>query len=414
MNIYQIWYVLFALILSGCSLDATLLSSSSSTLSGNNEQKPEGSLSTRISAGASHTCLIKNDHTVWCWGDNSYGQLGDGTTLSTTSPVQVIDPGVLYKSISVSDNFSCGITTTNSARCWGHNNTGQLGDGTTNESHVPTQVLGLEANVLSISAAGEKWGNYGYACAVLMDMTLQCWGSHPANIGDGTQYSLTPVSFSGLSNVIQVSSSRGHTCALLKSKSAVCWGGNQTGQLGDGTGISSNSPVAVSGLTNIKRIVAGSSAWMNDGISCALLESGQVQCWGSNHSGTLGNGDNAVTHSLVPIEVVGLSDIKDINIGYGNDSNGNGTACAITSNGDLYCWGSNSTGMVGDGTTSPTYTPLKVANLSGVQISIALGEGGDNGSGHSCALNAQEHYSCWGANYAGQLGDGTTSSRLSP
>lgn len=103
---------------------------------------------------------------------------------------------------------------------------------------------------------------------------------------------------------------------------------------------------------------------MNDGFSRALLESGTVKCWGANPYGTLGNNDNSVTYSLVPLDVFGLTDIEDFALGYENDANGNGAACALHNNGDLYCWGSNPTGMVGNGSTTPTFKPLQVTNLN--------------------------------------------------
>lgn len=399
------------MLCTACSIDADLISNK---IISSNEKPDNTILVSKISAGADHTCLLKADGTVWCWGGNSSGQLGNGSNLDSTSPVKVDDPGVFYASISVSDNFSCGLTSQGAVRCWGSNASGQLGNGLTASSNTPVQVQGLESGVVSVATAGEKWGNYGYACALLTDATIKCWGYHPANIGNGTTSSLTPVPFAGLTNVLQISTGRGHSCALLESKTAVCWGGNSAGQLGDGSGSNSSTPVQVSGLAGVKKVLAASSSWMNDGFSCALLESGTVKCWGANPYGTLGNNDNSVTYSLVPLDVFGLTDIEDFALGYGNDANGNGAACALHNNGDLYCWGSNPTGMVGNGSTTPTFKPLQVANLTGLQIAVAIGEGGDNGSGHVCALNNLGDYRCWGANYAGQLGDGSTSSRTTP
>lgn len=400
-----------AVLCTACSIDAKLIVNDSTS---SNEKPYNTALISKISAGANHTCLLKADGSIWCWGENSSGQLGDGGNIDSTSPVKVNDPGISYDSISVSDNFSCGLTSHGAVRCWGNNGSGQLGNGQTADSNTPVQVQGLDSGVISVSASGEKWGNYGYACALLSDKTIKCWGHHPANIGNGTTFSLTPVSFTGLTGVLQISTGRGHSCALLESKNVVCWGGNGSGQLGDGSGNNSATPVQVSGLGNVKKVLTASSAWMNDGCSCALLESGTVKCWGANPYGTLGNNDNSVTYSLVPVDVFGLTGIEDLALGYGNDSNGNGTACALHGSGDLFCWGSNSTGMIGNGSYVPTFKPLQVGSLAGRQIGVAAGEGGDNGSGHVCALNNLGSYRCWGANYAGQLGDGTTNDRTTP
>ncbi|AFY03433.1 hypothetical protein Bdt_3760 [Bdellovibrio bacteriovorus str. Tiberius] len=370
-------------------------------------------MASKLSAGANHTCQLKADGSVWCWGRNVWGELGNGTNTDSTAPVSVLDPGVHYDSISVTDNFACGLTSQGAVRCWGSNSSGQLGNGVL-DSNIPLQVQGLESGVISVSTSGERWGNYGYACALLADKTVKCWGYHPANIGNGTNSSATPVTVAGLTGAVQISTGRGHTCALLESKNAVCWGGNAGGQLGDGTGMDSAIPVQVSGLTNVKKILAASASWLNGGFSCALMENGTVKCWGINSNGTLGNNNNAVTHSLSPVDVFGLTDIEDLAIAYGNDSNGNGTACAIHQSGQVSCWGSNSSGMVGDGTYNPTFIPLQVNNLISRQTAVALGEGGDNGCGHTCALNDLGNFKCWGANGSGQLGDGTTTDRLAP
>lgn len=387
--------------MTACSLDANLFSE----VKDSSSKEPLESLVTpQISAGASHTCLLKSDGTVWCWGDNTRGQLGNGNNTSSSIPVQVSDAGVQYKSISVSDNMSCGVTISGAARCWG----------LVENSNVPVPISGLSSGVSSISVAGEKWGSYGYACAVLDSGEVKCWGYHVTNIGDGSSSSATPVTFVGLSNVKQISAGRGHTCALLNSGEVTCWGANSSGQLGDGTMTHSSILVAVSGLTNVQKISVASSSWTNDGGSCALLTNGTVKCWGNNHYGSLGNNDLTGTGSTIPVDVFGLNNITDIFFSYGNDSNGRGVGCAISNSGTLSCWGANTTGMIGDGTTTSRFAPVHVPGLSEVTVGVALGEAGDNGAGHSCALDITGNYKCWGKNSSGQLGDGTTIDRLSP
>lgn len=367
---------------------------------------------TKISVGSTHSCLLKIDATVWCWGDNSYGQLGNGTTTSSTTPVQVVDPGVNYKSISLADTFSCGITSLDEVRCWGNNNSGQLGDGTQTSSLFPVAVQGLPSGVKSVSGAADPWGNYGYVCALLNTTAVYCWGQHPVEIGNGTNSSLTPILFPGLnSGVKNISAGRGSTCAVMNSGAVQCWGSKY---LGDGSSSNSASLVTVSGITNATKIAVSGAMWGNDSLICALLDTGAVKCWGNNAAGSLGNGDLTGTLSTTPVDVVGLTDVVDIAVATGNSGGSSSVACAINSAGTLYCWGFNYWGFVGDGTTTDRFVPTPVINLHNKMTAISIGDVGDNGFGHSCALDILGNYSCWGHNSSGELGDGTTTDRNSP
>jgi hypothetical protein len=171
--------------------------------------------------------------------------------------------------------------------CWGYNDIGRLGDGTTVDKTVPVAVSGL-SQVRSISAARF------HSCAVFEDCTAKCWGLNTNGwLGDGTTTgSTSPVAVSGLSNVISISAGATHTCAVLENGGGRCWGDNSYGQLGDGTTTSSKTPVAVSGLSTVSRVAAGYIR------TCAVLGDGSVQCWGSNWGGQLGDG--TTTSSPLP------------------------------------------------------------------------------------------------------------------
>lgn len=250
---------------------------------------------TRIDAGNSHSCALTPVGGVKCWGYNSNGQLGDGSKTSSNVPVQVVglNSGVL--DISVGGNVSCVVTTTGAAKCWGENFFMNLGDGTTNSSSVPVQVQGLTTGVSSISVGDI------HTCAIVYG-AAKCWGYNGSGqLGDGTTNdSSFPVQVFGLTaGVSSVSAGNAHTCALVYG-SAKCWGANGSRQLGN-TAVQSmaSSPRQVSGLTaGVNSISAGAEH------TCAVVF-GAAKCWGGNNYGNLGNG--TTTSSSVPVQVSGLT-----------------------------------------------------------------------------------------------------------
>jgi regulator of chromosome condensation (RCC1) repeat-containing protein len=186
-----------------------------------------------------------------------------------------------------------------------------------------------------------------------------------------------------------------HTCAVTAAGAAECWGSNQYGELGDGTTTASPTPVAVVGLASG---VAAISAGMDH--TCALTSAGAVKCWGANYHGQLGNG--TTTASPTPVDVVGLgSGVVAISVGYSH-------SCALTSAGAVKCWGSNWAGQLGDGSQTDRLTPVDVVGLASGVTSIS------SGSWDTCAITSAGAAKCWGWNWAGQLGDGTYSTRLAP
>ncbi len=348
-----------------------------------------------ISAGEIHTCARLTSGGVKCWGGNLNGQVGDGTTVSPRlTPVDVSGLTSGTAAVSVGNYHSCARTTGSGMKCWGMNNVGQLGDGSATQRTTPVDVSGLTSGV-SIMAPG-----LSHSCALTTSGWVKCWGENYtfSRLGDGTTVQrLTPINVSGLTNGGSPIEAGGfHTCGSTLSGGLKCWGHNYSGQLGDGTTTPRNIPVSVSGLSS--GVTAVSAGYLH---TCALTTAGGVKCWGDNGEGRLGDG--TTTQRLTPVDVSGLtSGVVAITAGARH-------TCALTAGGGVKCWGQNAFGQLGDGTTvSPRLTPVDVSGFTSGVIAISAGEY------HTCALTSAGGVKCWGGNYNGQLGDGTTTQRLTP
>lgn len=355
-----------------------------------------------IAAGSDHTCVLISGGSVDCWGLNEYGQLGDGTSSGpehctsftyacSTKPVMVT--GIAdATAIAAGVSHTCALLADGSVDCWGSNDYGQLGNGTTESSLTPVGVTGItDATAITAGAS--------YTCALLIDGSIKCWGSNAdGDLGDGsTGESSTPVPVTGVADATAITAGWFHTCALLASGSIDCWGNNADGGLGDGSVGGSSTPVPVTGITNATAIAAG---WFH---TCALLAGGSIDCWGANEYGQLGDG--TTENALTPMVVSGITDATAITAGSAH-------TCAVLTSGSVDCWGWNEYGQLGDGTNSgpglctafayPCSTTAVA--VTGITDATAIAAGWR----HTCALLSSGGVNCWGANYFGELGDGST------
>lgn len=481
-----------------------------------------------VSIGADFVCVLTDSGGVKCWGNNSEGQLGNGTIQYSDTPVDVIDMQSGVEDISSVNHHSCALMTNGDVKCWGDNSEGWLGDGTTFLHLTPVKVIGLSGaptrlsgTCVIINGGVQCWGNNhlspepvngltngveeinvgtSHSCAILQTGALKCWGgNYYGELGDGTTNNSdipVDVDFGESIRIHSVAVSKGeseqHTCAITEDGDGYCWGSNSLGQLhvenlliykrpmlsfgsvfpsailvaggqhtcladperficwGDNhiaqlgnerpfdnpvptvvEGLSGNvTDVAMGALHTVAIVDGGVKQWGEDPLSvwnegrpffsniptsvatlennlkaisaggsfsCAVTNSGAAKCWGINHLGQLGAGDNYSNPGVV--NVAGLSSgIVDIQNGKGGMGN---ISCALTSAGGVKCWGAGDAN--GDGTFEEKDTPVNVVGLSSGVKAITLG------ASHACALLTNGSVKCWGQNFLGQLGNGQTS-----
>ena len=416
---------------------------------------------TAVTASSAYTCALHRAGTISCWGNNSYGQLGSGQTSEeleeSAVPVQVADI-TDATAIASSQWHSCALREDGTIACWGNNWGGQLGSGETSEeleeSAVPVQVADITD---AVAIASSQW----HSCALREDGTIACWGddnglgrfggieSEFQETGQPGTFPV-PAQVTDITDAVAITTGEEHSCALHQNGEISCWGYNLWGKLGNGQSGAeeSDTPVEVAGISNVKDIVAGAyhtcvllesgsiSCWGYgnlgqpntsaeiveiDGISnaidiatsisyslCALRETGTISCWGSNYNGLLGNGltPEELDYSLAPVQVEGIDDATAITASWWN-------FCALHQNGTISCWGDNSNGQLGNGTGGEigdySSVPVKVESINDA-IAVAVSPT----SNHSCALHQNGTISCWGDNGWGQLGNGTNENSALP
>jgi alpha-tubulin suppressor-like RCC1 family protein len=382
---------LFPLLLFGCSDWASL----SSIYEG------DGVCPIYSVAGDTFTCMRNTNASLYCWGDNRFGQLGTGDHENHPEPTRIHVGGLGITRIYLAEGlgditsdsavFTCAITTDSSLWCWGDNRMGQLGSGDLMARASPTKV---EQAPLMMGVAKATNGA-GHVCAWTTDGKLYCWGRNDTGqlgVGD-TMPRSTPAEVNITFAIDKLIAGGDFTCVKGTDKSLWCWGDNQFGQLGLGNSSPTTVPTQVTAVGNSVLSVATGGTH-----SCAVMADATVWCWGDNNFGQLGLGDLNPRFTPTQIDPSTLSSVTAIYTG------GHHT-CATKGDNTLWCWGDNRMGQLGTGDTNPRSTPMQVAS----SVSNAYA-----GGAHTCEVLMNGAIYCWGANQYGQLGVKGPSSSTTP
>lgn len=388
--------VIFVLVLAGCAVDADY--SGTNYRCGSDMVCPDGTTCTAgyclppqvagttcardVTSGDEHVCALRSDGTVWCWGRNESGQLGDNTVLDQALPVQAhLAPAAT--SVVGGAGHTCAIAS-GALWCWGNNAYGQLGDGTTTDAKEP--VMAGASGVTQV-AAGD-----GHTCA-LANGAVSCWGrNNRGQLGDGTNAdSKQPVPVAGLSGVTALAAGGDASCAVAGDGQLYCWGENGNGQLGDGTYADKNAPVAMVGLPG-----SAVGASVGRGVISAVLADGTVWSVGDNNAGKLGNSSSDA--SIIPVRTLTGGTMAQLSLHEGH-------ACGVDTDHKSWCWGYDYDGEFFDQQSTQWFAP--VSTLFDV-TKLAIGQD------HACALTQGSAILCAGYNGWGQLGDGQRTTQPTP
>ncbi len=352
-------------------------------------------------------CARFTDQQVRCWGQDTNGELGDGTTK--TAYTTITNPGAFKAELAINltnvaqlaagNSFTCALLTDGTVSCWGMNNSAQIGTGAFSSNvSTPTPVAGL-SGVTSITSGME------HTCALKSDGTVWCWGeASNGQIGDGVGHSLTstqpgvstwvgtPTQAVGVSNATEIYAGSYHTCALISDGTMLCWGDDTHEQLGDVTltGTMTFTPLVVHGVSGVAHLATKSAS----NRTCVIYTDGTAACWGDNTSCAFGT-TTSTTSSKTPVAIPGLSGITSLIQAEKN-------TCALKSDGTYVCWGDNTSGQLG--TESTASTGCTKVTACGIPSVTSLVTGGT-----ACAILTNGVLACWGYDMQGLVGQGAGS-----
>ena len=349
-----------------------------------------GLVATRLAAGGKHTCAIARAGIAICWGANERGQLGTAAGQSSTGPVRNPDIRGLT-AIASGAQHTCGLREGGAAICWGANDKGQLGAATPGRQLSADAVTVAGGRTFTALTAGDR-----HTCGLAADGAAWCWGDNNADqLGTGSS-GPTPAPVRGGKKFRVLAAGAKHTCGVGTDGVVLCWGDGFSGQLGRGTRETQREPVAVDLDAKVKATDVASGREH----ACAVAQNGRVWCWGGNRSGEVGDG--STSERLSPREAQTPRGMRFTSVVAGADF-----TCALAEGGEVYCWGGNRSGQLGDGSRTNRPTPVAV-QASFPFAAIVAGEA------HACGLPRGRLPVCWGANTQGQLGDGTVEPRAQP
>ncbi|MCB9657713.1 MAG: hypothetical protein H6726_08715 [Sandaracinaceae bacterium] len=323
---------------------------------------------TALEAGDDHTCGLRTDGSLMCWGRNDGGQLGRGS-VAPYAGLGPVTSGLVFERVVAAGRTTCALDDAGDVLCWGRNTDGQVGDRTSTARSVPTRVLGFETT----RALG---GGGGRPCAVLSTGDVTCWG-------DGTP---TPEAQDAGAVAVAVASGGRHRCIVTEDEGVRCWGSNENGQLGRGTTTGSGEPAGDVTLPAVRALDAAADT------TCAVTTAGEVLCWGNNSARLLATDSVAISNT--PVSIPTLDDAVQVALSGSH-------ACARRADGRIRCWGTGTYGELGDGTAADALEPVDVATIDDALV-VGVGET------FSCALRASGQVWCWGRGDLGQLGAGLT------
>lgn len=345
-----------------------------------------------LSAGAMHTCALRGDGAVYCWGGNTTGELGDGTREGTAQPVRVVGlPPAQH--IEAGIDRTCAVSVAGDVYCWGADAQAQLG----NQEDIGGTAVPVRADALRGAARLALSGSGARACATTEQSLAACWGELGVVLGEARSDAMeTPIpTYANTYDVVEVAVGARHECALVRDGSVRCRGLGDEGQLGRRTDEVQAAFLPVPGVERARALVSGARHL------CAIVEEGRVLCWGDGAAGQTGP-ETSPGCDGAGERCAGAARLREVALPLPATSLAAGSehTCAVLSDGAMHCWGANDRGQLGDGTQASSAEPVR-ARIDGLARAATAGDR------HTCALLESGEARCWGGNEGGQLGDGT-------